>query len=202
MSTTEPVSGNAAAPSQPPRHPLLTFLRRALIVVGILAVVIVAVAGVSGFALVQRSLPQDTGTLTVGGLHNSVTVVRDQWGVPHISGNDLHDVSFAQGYVTAQDRLFQMEFNQKVAQGRLAEFLGAGPNNSLIEADTFLRTLDLYSASRAELSALDPRTLTMLDAYADGVNAFIATHEDALPLEFTLLGSKPDRWTALDSLAY
>jgi penicillin amidase len=168
----------------------------------VLAVVVVGVVGVGGFVLVQRSLPQVTGTLTVGGLHNSVSVLRDQWGVPHITGADLHDVAFAQGYVTAQDRLFQMEFNRRVAQGRLAELFGAGTDGSLIQADTFLRTLDLYTAARSELGALDPRTLSMLDSYADGVNAFLATHADSLPLEFTLLGAKPDRWTPLDSLAY
>src|SRR5262245_39160546 len=153
MSSTQP-SGGASAPAvQRPRHPLLSFLRGALLFLGILAVLLGGVGGVTAFVVVQRSLPQDTGTLTVGGLHNSVTVVRDRWGVPHISGSDLHDVSFAQGYVTAQDRLFQMEFNRRVAQGRLAELFGAGSDNSLIAADTFLRTLDLYSAARSELGA-------------------------------------------------
>ncbi len=202
MSITRPITTEPASSTKRTGHPLLTFLRRTLIVIGILAVVVVGVVGVGGFVLVQRSLPQVTGSLTVGGLHNQVTVLRDQWGVPHITGADLHDVAFAQGYVTAQDRLFQMEFNRRVAQGRLAELFGAGDDNSLIEADTFLRTLDLYSAGRSELSALDPRTLSMLDSYADGVNAFLDTHFDSLPLEFTLLGIKPERWTAVDSLAY
>lgn len=202
MSSTKPIASNPASESQQGRNRFLSFLRRALITVGIIAVILVAVVGVGGYILVQRSLPQVTGTINVGGLHNQVTVMRDQWGVPHITGADLHDVAFAQGYVTAQDRLFQMEFNRRVAQGRLAELFGAGDDNSLVEADTFLRTLDLYSAGRSELGALDQGTLTMLDSYADGVNAFLDTHADSLPLEFTLLGVKPERWTAVDSLAY
>jgi penicillin G amidase len=151
---------------------------------------------------VNRTLPQTTGTLTIKGLHSRVSVVRDTWGVPHITGDDVHDLAFAEGYVTAQDRLFQMEFNRRIAQGRLAEMFGAGENNSILDTDILLRTLDLYGAARFEEANLDARTLEMLTAYSDGVNAFLDSHQNNLPLEFTVLGVTPLPWTPLDSLAY
>ena len=123
-------------------------------------------------------------------------------GVPHITAQTAHDVFFAQGYVTAQDRLFQMEFNRRVAGGRLASMFGPGTKNSLIAADEFLRTLGFYQSAQTELANLDPAVRTELQAYADGVNAFINTHQNTLPLEFTILGIRPSPWTPLDSLAY
>lgn len=171
-------------------------------------IVLVVLAGVLAggtYIFARRTLPQTSGTITVAGLDHPVSVVRDQWGVPEITGADLHDVAFAQGYVTAQDRLFQMEFNRRVAAGRLAEMFGAGSNNSLIDTDRFLRTLGLYQSAQTERDALAltaPRTLGELQAYADGVNAFIRTHSGSLPLEFTILGITPQPWTPVDSLAY
>ena len=168
-------------------------------------VVLVAILGSSAYVLVRRTLPQTTGTIVVAGLHHPVSVVRDRWSVPQITGADLHDVAFAQGYVTAQDRLFQMEFNRRVAAGRLAEIFGAGPKNSLLDTDRFLRTLGLYQSAQTERDALAltaPRTLGELQAYADGVNAFLRTHANSLPLEFTILGVTPQPWTPIDSLAY
>ncbi|HLY32671.1 MAG TPA: penicillin acylase family protein, partial [Ktedonobacterales bacterium] len=106
-----------------PKRPL-TRRQRILrgVYIGLIALlVVVIVLGSAGVFVVESTLPQVDGTITVQGLHSSVTVERDQWGAPHISGSDLHDVIFAQGYVTAQDRLFQMEFNRRVAAGRLAE---------------------------------------------------------------------------------
>ncbi|MFI5273524.1 MAG: penicillin acylase family protein [Ktedonobacterales bacterium] len=166
----------------------------------LVALVFVLAGGATLF--VGRTLPQTSGTLSMKGLDFPVSVIRDRWGVPHITGNDLHDVAFAQGYVTAQDRLFQMEFNRHVAAGRLAEMFGPGSDNSLIDADKFLRTLGLYSAASNEMAALDPRTAGELTAYSDGVNAFVGSHSNSLPLEFTLLGETPAPWTPLDSLAY
>jgi penicillin amidase len=181
------------------------WLRRTLL--GLLAGVVVLAVLLAGgaYVFVQRTLPQTSGTLTVPGLQHPASVLRDQWGVPHITGQTVHDVAFTQGYVTAQDRLFQMEFNRRVAAGRLAEMFGPGPDNSLIEADTFLRTLGLYQSAEQErvaLSITHPDVLAELQAYADGVNAFLATHRSSLPLEFSILGITPQPWTATDSLAY
>jgi penicillin G amidase len=175
---------------------------RILLGVLIAVVVIVVALGGAGYVLVRRTLPQTRGTIHVAGMQQGATVIRDQWGVPHITAGNLHDLAFAQGYVTAQDRLFQMEFNRRVAAGRLAELFGAGPDNSLIDADSFLRTLGLEQSARGELTFLDAQTRTELQAYADGVNAFVGTHKSSLPLELTILGVTPEPWTPTDSLAY
>ncbi len=149
------------------------------------------------FWFVQRTLPQTTGTLTVQGLNQPVSVIRDQWGVPHITASNLHDVIFAQGYVTAQDRLFQMELSRRIAQGRLAELFG----KDQIATDAFLRTLGIYRITQARLAHVDAQSFSILQAYADGVNAFTATHKNTLPLEFSVLGITPEPWTPTDSLA-
>ncbi|HEY7851096.1 MAG TPA: penicillin acylase family protein, partial [Ktedonobacterales bacterium] len=162
---------------------------------------IIILAGVGAF-YVQQTLPQTSGSLGVSGLQARVSVARDSLGVPHITAQNQHDLFFTQGYVTAQDRLFQMQFNRSVAQGKLAALFGAGDNNSLVDADAFLRTLDFYHSARVELGALDPSVRTELQAYCDGVNAFVATHPHTLPLEFTILGVNWQPWTPLDSLAY
>lgn len=162
---------------------------------------VILLAGVGAF-YVQQTLPQTNGSLAVPGVQANVSVARDQWGVPHITAQNSHDLFFTQGYVTAQDRLFQLEFNRSVAQGKLAALFGAGDKNSLVDADAFLRTLDFYQSARTEINTMDPTVRTELQAYADGVNAFVAAHPHTLPLEFTILGVQWQPWTALDSLAY
>ncbi|HKS70560.1 MAG TPA: penicillin acylase family protein [Ktedonobacterales bacterium] len=181
---------------------LFSILGRILITLLAVLVALALVLGGGAVLFVGRTLPQTSGTLTLSGLQAPVSVIRDRWGVPHITGQTLNDVAFAQGYVTAQDRLFQMEFNRDVAAGRLAELFGPGDDNSLIDADEFLRTLDLEDAARDELAGLDPTTKGELQAYSDGVNAFLNAHHNSLPLEFTILGDTPRPWTPLDSLAY
>jgi penicillin amidase len=181
---------------------LFSVLGRILVVMLAVLVALGLVLAGGAVLFVGRTLPQTSGTLTVKGLQGPVSVIRDRWGVPHITGQSLHDVAFAQGYVTAQDRLFQMEFNRHVAAGRLAELFGPGSDNSLIDADEFLRTLDLEDTARTELVGIDPTTKGELQAYSDGVNAFINAHKNSLPLEFTILGDTPQPWTPLDTLAY
>lgn len=168
-----------------------------LITLATLVVLCILLAG-GGYWYVQRELPQLSGNLRVAGLQQPVSVQRDQWGVPYIQGKSLHDIFFAQGYTTAQDRLFQMELNRWFSQGRLAEIF----DPSLLDSDIFIRTFNLYGAAKLELARLDARNKAELQAYADGVNAYIATHQSNLPLEFTLLQVPAEKWTPLDSLAY
>ncbi|HLZ24643.1 MAG TPA: penicillin acylase family protein [Ktedonobacterales bacterium] len=189
---------------RPKRTPLRR-LARALVFLLVAVVILTGALSAGAFIYVLRTLPQTSGTITVAGLDHPASVLRDQWGVPHITAATLHDVAFTQGYVTAQDRLFQMEFNRRVAQGRLAEMFGPGPHNSLIQDDEFLRTLGLYRSAtneRAGLALSDTRTLGELQAYADGVNAFLNSHKSSLPPEFTILGITLAPWTVMDSLAY
>jgi len=191
-------SNGATRPPSPVRGRIAAGLVLGVAILLMLAIILTS----AGIFIVERTLPQVDGTLTVAGLHGTVTVVRDQWGVPHIAGGDLHDTVFAQGYVTAQDRFFQMEFNRRVAAGRLAELFGSGTDDSLIKADEFLRTLGLYRAAQTEYQTIDPQTKAELQAYSDGVNAFLSTHKNSLPLEFTILGVTPQAWSPVDSLAY
>jgi len=202
MSATSDVSG--VERRGPARRGQSGWGRLARVVVVALTVVLclgIILAGV-GIFYTQQTLPQVSGSLKAPGLQARVSVARDTWGVPHITAQNAHDLFFAQGYVTAQDRLFQMEFNRAVAQGRLAALFGAGTKNSLVDADAFLRTIDLYQSAKVELGALDPSVRAELQAYADGVNAYVAANTHTLPLEFTILGVSWQPWTPLDSLAY
>lgn len=191
-------------------EPKRTWRRLALRIISGALVSVVALVGLiagMGYVEVQRTLPTTEGTLKLPGLQRSVSVVRDTWGVPHISAYGLNDLAYAQGYVTAQDRLFQMEMNRAIAQGRLAEIFGPGANNGLVDADKFLRTLNLYQSAQTELLTIDPLVRSELQSYADGVNAFLSTHSgdsltNSLPLEFKILGVTPEPWKPVDSLAY
>jgi penicillin amidase len=156
---------------------------------------VLAVTGV--YAGARRSLPQIAGSLQLAGLNAPVTVYRDQWGVPHIEAQNSHDLYMAQGFVTAQDRLWQMDLTRRAAAGRLSEEMGAG----LVNTDKFLRSLMLRPAAERSVAALSPEGQAALAAYADGVNAFIdqAAAAHRLPPEFTLLGYQPEHWTPVDS---
>ncbi len=176
----------------------MTKLRQAFLGLVFVAVTAALLLGAAGYAFMRRSFPQVQGDLDVAGLQARVEIRRDQWGVPHIYAQNEHDLFFAQGYVHAQDRLWQMDFNRRVAAGRLSEVLGA----STLESDRFLRTIGLYRAARADLVMLSPEVIEALQAYADGVNSFVETHRDRLPIEFTLLAYQPEPWTPTDSLAW
>ena len=148
--------------------------------------------------LYRRPLPQASGTLRVSGLRAPVEILRDRFGVPHLYAGDLEDALFAQGFVHAQDRLWQMELNRRVGHGRLAELVGA----VAFETDVLLRTLGLGRAARATLSTIDDETQRALEAYARGVNAWLSHRRFRAPLELALLGAKPEPWTPLDTLAW
>ena len=169
-------------------------------------VILIVVAGlvISGglWVAVQRTLPQTSGDLSVNGLKSSVEVIRDTWGVPHIYAQNADDLFFAQGYVMAQDRLWQMEFNRHVAAGRVSEFGG----KATLKDDILLRALGLRRTAEADVQKLDAASKQALEAFARGVNAFAETHRDRLPLEFTLLGAAGaniywEPWTPTDTVA-
>jgi penicillin amidase len=173
---------------------LLTVLLVLLVLLSIAALLLV---GLYAYVF-RRPWAQHNGTLSVHGLRNPVEIVRDRWGVPHIYARDLSDLLFAQGYTHAQDRLWQMEFQRRAASGRLAEIFG----RIALDADRFTRTLGFRRMAKAEADVLDEETRSLLAAYCQGVNAFIDSHRDRLPAEFTLLGIKPEPWTPEDSLGW
>ncbi len=160
-------------------------------------VVLVAVAIGAAYLYLHRSLPQEEGEIRLAGLGKQVEVLRDRYGVPHITAASLEDASYALGFVHAQDRLWQMEVNRRTAAGRLAEIFGA----PALETDRFLRTLGVRRASEANFKRLDAPTRALLESYAAGVNAFIDA-KPVLPVEFWLSGAPLEPWTPADSLGW
>jgi penicillin amidase len=168
-----------------------------LVVAGAVALIVVATV-VTGFGLVfLRPLPTIDGDDRLIGLHERAEILRDKFGVPHVFAADRHDLFYLQGYVTAQDRLWQMDIYRRAAQGRLSEVLGE-PG---LESDRTLRTIGLARAAALDLGVASPDVKEILQAYADGVNKFIEQHGDSLPFEFLLLGYKPEPWSPLDTVS-
>jgi penicillin G amidase len=146
---------------------------------------------------VRAALPQLDGSIQVQGLSAPVEVVRDARGVPHIRAQSIEDAYFAQGYVTAQDRLWQMDLSRRLANGDLSEIFGA----RTLEHDIENRKLGFRLAAEGGAADLTPDFQRLISAYARGVNAFIATHLGRLPIEFTMLRYEPQPWREADSLA-
>ncbi len=161
--------------------------------------VAIPIALVLGLTLYQfrASLPPDGAGLVVSGVQAPVQIIRDEQGVPRIVAQSEHDLFFGIGYAHAQDRLWQLERQRRIAQGRLSEVFG----KATVKQDSWFRTLGLYEAAKASLPALSQRARDSLDAYAEGINAWVASH-DKLPPEFEMLGIRPQPWTAADSLAW
>src|SRR5258708_15770602 len=162
-----------------------------------LALVIVAAAGVAWLLTIARSaLPDLDGPLPVAGISAPVSVNRDNHGVPTIEAATLDDLFFAQGYITAQDRLFQMDLLRRSAAGDLSEIVG----DVALKHDRQQRILGIRATAEKGLQTATPEDRQQFAAYARGVNAFIDTHRDHLPLEFRALRYSPRPWTEKDSL--
>ena len=174
------------------RSPILRIL------LWLLAAVVILVGGTVLYAwfIAHSALPQLDGRLQVSGVAAPVTVTRDGHGVPTIEAASLDDLLFAQGYVTAQDRLWQMDVMRRFGAGELSEILG----EATLKIDREQRILGLRAAARKTLVMTSPRDRAFLEAYARGVNAYIVTHGKHLPIEFRILGCAPKPWLAEDSL--
>jgi penicillin amidase len=189
-------SESDGAGSKPPAGHKLIALSLALLLVAVLIVVGIFAARSYVQKAMRANLPQLDGSLAAYGLTAPVTVTRDAQGVPHIQASSMDDLIFAQGYVTAQDRLWQMDLLRRHASGQLAAILG----RSMLEHDRLQRTLQLRTAADRAVVALPADQLHWLEVYARGVNSSIAQQNAHLPIEFRLLGYKPARWTARDSI--
>ncbi len=168
---------------------------------GVLYVMVVLVAGgfVGGFFWLYTSLPIIEGTLEVSnGPKAPVEILRDKRTVPHIFAENQEDAYFGLGFVHAQDRLWQMEMMRRLAAGRLAEVAG----RKALTSDRFMRTLGFQHLAKKQYAALDGTVRRALDAYAAGVNAWVAATSGAFPPEFTLTGFKPEPWQPTDSLLW
>jgi len=147
--------------------------------------------------LSKQRLPQVDGELYLAGLRAPVRVLRDRWGVPHIYAQNDHDLFFAQGVAQAQDRLWQMELYRRVSAGRLSEIVG----EQGLPTDRLTRTLGLYRLGEQDYATLEEEVRAALLAYVEGVNAYLRHFPHALPVEFTLLGYRPEPWTIGDTMA-
>lgn len=160
-------------------------------------VLILAAASVWTWWRVRTCLPQLDGELQAPGLNARVDVLRDARGVPHIRAQSIEDAYFAQGYVTAQDRLWQMDLSRRLAQGELAEIFGS----RALEPDVENRKLGFRQAAERGVDEMPPELRRLLVAYARGVNAFINAHRAHLPVEFAMLGYEPRPWREADSMS-
>jgi len=190
-------------------HRLARLIRRVIWIVVILLIVVVT-AGASLLAvLTGRGFPTTHGSLAIGGLEDAVRVTRDANGIAWIEAENSHDLFVAQGYVHAQERMWQMEVWRHISSGRLSELFGP---STLIE-DRFIRTLGWRQAAERDLAALTPDAREVVDAYAEGVNDWIADHDGSLSLPFVVAGLKAglgggiggyklEPWTPIDTLAW
>src|ERR1051325_11720283 len=166
---------------------------------GAIVAAVLSVAAAAAYVYAKRSLPVLDGAVRVPGLSAPVEIVRDHDAVPHIFAATNLDGLYGLGYVHAQDRLWQMEFQRRIGAGRLCEIFG----RVTLPQDRFLRTVGFARAARTAWASLPDRAKQQIDAYVAGINAFLATHHgSALPPEFTLLRFEPAPWTGTDVLAW
>ncbi|HEY4136307.1 MAG TPA: penicillin acylase family protein [Alphaproteobacteria bacterium] len=159
---------------------------------------VAAFGGAVTWFFLQSSLPQTEGRVALPGLHEPAMVERDADGIPHIRAHSEADAYFALGYVHAQDRLWQMEAMRRFGAGRLSEVLGV----QTLGLDRMMRALGLYRIAEQIYPGLDPQVRAGLDAYAQGVNAYLDHHVGAWPVEFYVVGLRPEPWKPADSLVW
>jgi penicillin amidase len=178
-------------------------LKIILIIVGIIAVIALVAVGIVR-AQMRKAWPQTSGTIQVDGLNQAVEVLRDEYGVAHIYGSTEEDLFFTQGYVHAQERFWQMEFQRRTGAGRLSEIFG----EATLSTDRYLRHFGFYGLAQRAYDMLDDKTMSLVDAYTEGVNAYIADRTpDELGFEFTLLGLQGvdvevEPWRPADSMVW
>ena len=179
----------------PARSSNRKFIFRVVVAVLVLLLIAFLAFDVWFYRAVRAALPQRDGTIHLAGLTNPVIVTFDSLGVPHIAASNLRDLLFAQGYITAQDRLWQMDMTRRYASGELSAVLGP----EYIKIDREQRILGLRQAAERAVANMPPAQRAQFEAYAAGVNAYIAQHQKTLPLEFRFLVYFPHVWTVEDS---
>lgn len=184
------------------RRPVIRRIATALLAIVLLAVLVPSLAA-GGFLLWMRTqMPTTRGTVAVPGLDQPVEILRDTHAIPHIFAATERDGYFALGYVHAQDRLWQMETMRRAGAGRLAELFGTRFGDWALRLDRSMRTLGLYRQAESIYREMPPDVRAVFDAYAAGVNAYLATRTEALPIEFQLLGDTPEPWRPADSVVW
>lgn len=167
-------------------------------------VLVLVAAFIGGVVLVRHSFPQTTGTIDVPGLEHKVQVLRDGHGIPQVYAGSTRDLFYAQGFVQAQDQFFEMDVRRHTTAGRLSELFGS----ATLETDKYIRTMGWRRVAEQELSRLSPETQAYLQAYSDGVNAYIHSHTpEEMSLEYSVLNLtgldyKVEDWTPADSVSW
>ena len=170
--------------------------RWALRFVQVVAVVLLVAASV-GLWWIDASLPHLDGAYSVTGITEPARIVRDKNGIPHIYARTYEDAMYALGFVHAQDRLFQMESQRRIGAGRMSEVAGS----STLGLDRMMRALGLYRRAEADFAHLERDTQRAIEAYAAGVNAYLAHRREKLPPEFLIIG-EPEPWKPADTLVW
>jgi penicillin amidase len=184
------------------------FLARLVQLVLVLATLAIVVVMVLGGIVTQRGWPQTSGVIKVAALNDPVTVIRDRYGILQITADTPHDLFLAQGYVHAQERMWQMEISRRIGAGRLSELFG----KSTLEKDRYIRTLGWRIAAQRDLDAMSDDSKSILSAYAAGVNAWIDEHNGRLSTPFVVAGLlsgsggfggiELEHWTPLDTATW
>lgn len=164
----------------------------------LLLLALALIVGAGGvYWLARQAEPVYDGELALAGLADAATVTFSKHAVPSVRANSMEDLMFAQGYLEASERMWQMDLMRRIARGRLAEILG----EKALGVDRLFRTLGLGRAADRNLAVLSPHGRSLLEAYARGVNAYRAIATRRLPLEYRIAGIEPDAWSAVDSLS-
>jgi penicillin amidase len=179
------------------------FARIATYVAAVLVLALIALS-ITAVQLVRRPFPQTSGSADLPGLEGRVEVVRDDHGIPQLYGDSVDDLMRAQGYVHAQERFFEMDVRRHATAGRLAEMFG----KDALESDEYVRTMGWRRVAEKELAIVSPATRAALEAYADGVNAYLDSHSPGqIAVEYTVLnagglGYRPEHWSPVDSISW
>jgi penicillin amidase len=157
---------------------------------------IIAVLGLIFNNITKKSYYPYSGNIAINGISSQVKIYYDNYGVPHVFASNSNDAYFTQGYLHAQNRLWQMDLSRRVTEGRLSEIFGS----ATLEVDKLFKTIGIHRFSYAWYDSLSPASKQILISYSNGVNKFIETHYDNLPVEFDALNYKPDLWKPVHSL--
>src|SRR5699024_3406456 len=174
-----------------------SWIKPTLLIIALILILLIVAGALFFNSYSKKPLPETAGE-TVLDVTDEVSITTDEKGVPHGKATNEQDLFFTQGYAQARDRLFQMDLSRRQASGTLSELIGG----QAVDNDKYFRTLGLRRAAEASFDIYPSEPKDVLHAFADGVNAFIeeATNDNKLPLEYALLGMKPESWSAIDSL--
>ena len=166
----------------------------------IIAIIVIVTSSLLLSFYLRFELPDTTQNLTIPTLENQVTITQDQYGIYHINAKTQESGLIAEGYLMARERLWQMDFYRREAEGNLSQIFYQY-DHSILDVDYSLRALGLYRIAARDWNTFSSNTTTFYQQFADGVNLFIKQNENKLPVEFGILGYKPALWSPIDSVA-